>query len=179
MSFCIIMNNNNISIFSNVNNYLPIFNGAIITELLFVILILCNIIDNKIPKMWYKTYTITAVIADIFIIVIGIILARLFYYVFFTKYSLFNFIILAVIIQTIHDLFFALFIYYFPKNKSKIIDLFKSYSKYYGFAILFWDTVMIIMAILFASIFNTFSLNTNIILTICLIYLFPYFLGSF
>ena len=102
--------NNNISIFSNVNNYLPIFNGAIITELFFVILILFNIINNKIPKIWYKTYGTNAVIADIFIIVIGIILSRFFYYTFFTKYSLLNFIIFAVIIQNIHDLLFALFI---------------------------------------------------------------------
>jgi len=172
-----------ISNFTNINNYLPILNGAILTEIIGLLLCLFKIIDNTHLNEWYRKFNITAVIADILILVIGIILARFFYYKIFTRYSLLNFIILAVIIQTIHDILFGIFIYYFPKNKSQIIDLFKKYS--FGnnfknvFIILPCDATMIVATILFASLLNKYTLNTNIILMIFSLYLFPYLLNSF
>jgi len=172
-----------ISNFTNINNYLPILNGAILTEVIVLLLCLFKVINNTQLNEWYKKFNITAVIADVLILVIGIILARFFYYKIFIQYSLLNFIILAVIIQTIHDILFGIFIYYFPKNKSDIMDLFKKYS--FGnnfknvFVILICDAVMIVSTILFASFLNNYTLNTNIILVIVLLYLFPYLLNSF
>ena len=70
----------NISNFNKVSDYLPILNGCLIVDLFFMILLYNNIIiKSKYLEKWYTKYQLSAVMADVLIIFIGILLTRYFY----------------------------------------------------------------------------------------------------
>ena len=68
-----------ISNFSNVNDYLPILIGVLIVDMIGIILSFTGIIKSEYLKLWYIKYGTNAVIADVLIIVIGIIITRFLY----------------------------------------------------------------------------------------------------
>jgi hypothetical protein len=160
--------------FNNVSDYLPILNSVIITDIFVIILLIKGLIKSKVLENWYRNLTLSAVIADVLIIVIGIILTRFFYPYIFSKYNLLNFLILAVVIQITHDILFYLFSKSIERGKSKILDIFKDYGKEKGVGAIIADSLMIISSILIASYLKGKSLNTNIIILIFSIYLVPY-----
>ena len=163
-----------ISNFNNVNHYLPILNGCINADLIIIFLLNHGILKSRLLNLWYKKYQLSAVIADVLILVIGIILTRFFYKYFFSSFSIFKFIGLAVIIQIIHDILFYYFFKSMPTGYNAMFDFFKEYAKEVkGLAIL-GDSFMIIISCLLSSYFATFSLNINLILLISSVYLFPY-----
>jgi hypothetical protein len=170
----------NISHFNNLSDYLPILNGAILTDLFVILLHLTKNIKSKSLTEWYKKYQLSAVIADVLILVIGVILARFFYPFLFSssRYSIGLFIGLAVTIQIIHDVLFAVAFNAIPRGKSGIMDVFKDYGKELGGWILLADALMIVSTILLGSLFASLSTNANIILLIVLVYLIPYFVYS-
>ena len=69
----------NISDFLNVNDYLPILNGCLNADLIIIFLAFHGGFKSIYLKKWYKKYQLSAVLADVLILVIGIILARFFY----------------------------------------------------------------------------------------------------
>ena len=101
----------NIGNFNNTNDYLPLFNAVLITDIFVISLLNISMIKSQVLKKWYSQYNLSAVIADVLIILIGLIIARAVYYHIFDKFSLFKFIIIAIIVQIIHDiLFYVLFV---------------------------------------------------------------------
>lgn len=164
--------------FNNVSDYLPILNSVIITDIFVIILLIKGLIKSKVLENWYRSLTLSAVIADVLIIVIGIILTRFFYPYLFSKYNLLNFLILAVVIQITHDILFYLFSKSIERGKSKILDIFKDYGKEKGVGAIIADSLMIISSILIASYLKGKTLNTNIIILIFSIYLVPYMIYS-
>ena len=172
------MNFNNISNFNDISNYLPILNGIIITDLFVLGCVVFKKIKSKYLLEWYKKYGLLAIIADVLSIMIGIIIARFIYTFLFKNFNIFWFCFIAVSIQIIHDLLFAIIFNLIPRGKSNIFDTFKDYGKELGFVILFADSSMIISSILLGSLLSFLSLNTNIILLIVLLYLIPYLLYS-
>jgi len=167
----------NISNFSNVNDYLPILNGCVSADLIIIFLLYNGVFNSMLLKKWYKKYQLTAVIADVLILVIGIILARFFYKYLFTSFSIWKFTGLAVIIQIIHDILFYLFFKSVPTGYNAMLDFFKDYAKEVGTGAILGDSFMMIIACLLSSHFATYSLNVNIILLIVSIYLFPYLIN--
>ena len=168
----------NISNFYNVNDYLYILNAAIIVDLIVIYWSNINIIKSVSLKKWYKLFGLSAFIADVFSIMIGLILARIFYYIIFKKYNLVLFIILAVIIQFIHDLTFYKLFSSIKRRKNKMLDIFKDYANEGSFKILFADAGMIIATCIIASLLANFSISINIFLFIVLFYLAQYFIYS-
>lgn len=169
----------NISNFNNMNDYLPILNGAILADIVIIILLYYTNIfgDKKTLKGWYEKYRLSAVIADVLILVIGIILARYIYSKIFKKYSIFKFLFLILIIQIIHDLiFYFLIIKPLPRGTNNMIDLFKDYGKETKAGAILGDSFMIIISVLFTALFANMNSNKNIILLICLLYSIPYVL---
>jgi len=168
-----------ISNFSNVNDYLPILNGCITADLIIIFLLYHGIFNSLLLKKWYKKYQLSAVIADVLILVIGIILARFFYkYVFpLQGFSIWKFTGLAVIIQIIHDILFYLFFESVSPGYNAMLDFFKAYAREVGAGAILGDSFMMIIACLFSSYFATYSLNGNIILLIVSLYLFPYMIN--
>jgi len=167
-----------ISNFNNTNDYLSILNGCIIADLVIIFLVYNKTVFNsKYLKNWYKKYQLSAVVADVLILVIGIILARFLYKYLFTTFNIFKFIFLALTIQIIHDILFYIFFTYVPTGYNKMLDFFKDYAKEVGSGAIFGDSFMMIIACLLSSIFANYNFNFNIIILIFSIYLFPYMIN--
>jgi hypothetical protein len=166
----------NIANFNNINDYLPLFNAVLITDLFVIFLLNINVIKSQVLRKWYLLYNLSAVIADVLIILIGLIITRAIYYYIFDKFSLLNFIILAVIVQIIHDILFYVFFSNTPRGVNKMLDTFKDYATDVSYKAIFADSGMIIMACLIASYLVNKNTNTNIIVLISSLYLLPYLL---
>ena len=78
----------NIANFNNINDYLPLVNAVLITDLFVIVLLNTNVIKSQVLKKWYSLYNLSAVIADVLIILIGLIITRSIYYYIFNKFSL-------------------------------------------------------------------------------------------
>jgi hypothetical protein len=169
---------NNISNFSNTQDYLPILNGVILTDLLVIAFLLSGAIGSYVLKMWYREYHLGAVIADVLIIVIGILLARFLYPMIFKEYSLIKFLILVVGIQIIHDLLFYSVAVSIPRGRSRILDVFKDYGKENGVKAIAADSAMMVSSVLLASFLKGQTLNTNLLVLIFSVYLIPYMVFS-
>lgn len=169
------INFKNISNFNNYSDLLPILNGAIITDIIVILLSIFGYIDSKTLKTWYINYHINAVIADVLIIVIGIIITRFLYSrIFGNTFSLVYFILLAVVVQIIHDILFYLFFTTVPENRNKMLDTFKEYAKENGYKAMIADSLMVISTSILASIFASQTTNFNLILVIISVYFIPY-----
>lgn len=166
-----------ISNFNNVNNYLPILNGCINADLIIIFLLYHGIFKSRLLEKWYKKYQLSAVIADVLILVIGIILARFFYKYFFSSFSIWKFTGLAVIIQIIHDILFYWFFKTIPTGYNAMLDFFKEYAREVGVGAILGDSFMMILACILSSYFANYSLNTNIISLIISLYFIPYMIN--
>ena len=82
----------NISDFNDTSDYLPIFNASLIADIVIIFMLYYTNIfgDPKKLKLWYEKYRLSAVIADVFILIIGMILGRFFYYKVFEEYTPFQ-----------------------------------------------------------------------------------------
>ena len=85
----------NIANFSNTKDYLPLLNGVLITDLFVIMCLNMKLIKSVVLKEWYGKYNLSAVIADVLIILIGLIIVRAFYYYIFDTFSIIKFIILG------------------------------------------------------------------------------------
>lgn len=167
-----------ISNFSNINDYLPILNGALGADIVIILLLFNNLaFQSKLLKKWYKKYHLSAVIADVLILVIGIILARLFYSYIFSSFSIWQFTGLAVFIQIIHDILFYLLFSSVPTGYNAMLDFFKGYANEVGAGAILGDSFMMIIACLLSSHYARHSLNINIITLVVSVYLIPYLIN--
>jgi hypothetical protein len=166
----------NIADFNKINDYLPLFNAVLITDLFVIFLLNTKVIKSKVLRQWYSQYNLSAVIADVLIILIGLIITRAIYYYVFDSFSIIKFIILAVIIQISHDILFYFLFNNIPRGVSKMIDTFKDYGKEVSYKAILADSGMMIMSCLIASYLVNKNTNTNIIVLISFLYLLPYLL---
>lgn len=166
----------NISNFNNINDYLPLFNAVLITDLFVILLLNTGFIQSKVLRKWYSQYNLSAVIADVLIILIVLIIARAIYYYIFKTFSLLHFIIIAVILQITHDILFYVLFTNIPRGVNNMIDTFKDYAKDVSYSAILADSGMIIMSCLIASYLVNKSTNTNIIVLVSSLYLLPYLL---
>jgi len=169
---------NDISNFSNINDYLPILNGCINADLIIMFLLFHNIINSFYLKKWYKKYQLSAVFADVLILFIGIIIARFLYkYLFGPSFSIWKFTGLAVCIQIIHDFLFYWVFKSVPLGYNSMLDFFKGYAKEVGVGAIIGDSFMMILACLLSSSFATQSINLNIIILAISSYFIPYMIN--
>jgi uncharacterized protein YacL len=166
-----------ISNFNNVSDYLPILNGCINADLIIIFLLYHGVFKSYYLKKWYKKYQLSAVIADVLILVIGIIIARYLYKYFFGAFNIWKFTGLAVVIQIIHDILFYLFFKTVPSGYNSMLDFFKDYANEVGINAILGDSFMMIIACLLSSHFATYTLNSNIIVLIFSVYFVPYMIN--
>lgn len=166
-----------ISNFNNVSDYLPILNGCINADLIIIFLLYHGVFKSYYLKKWYKKYQLSAVIADVLILVIGIIIARYLYKYFFGAFNIWKFTGLAVIIQIIHDILFYWFFKTIPRGYNSMLDFFKEYANEVGVGAILGDSFMMILATLLSSHFATYTLNSNIIVLIFSMYFVPYMIN--
>ena len=166
----------NIGDFNNINDYLPLFNSVLITDLFVILLLNTSVIKSQVLRKWYSQYNLSAVIADVLIILIGLIITRAIYYYVFDSFSIVKFVILAVIVQIIHDLLFYIIFSNVPRGVNKMLDTFKDYANEVSYKAILADSGMMIMSCLIASYLVNKNTNTNIIVLISFLYLLPYLL---
>lgn len=163
--------------FNSTFSYLPIFNGAITSDLIIIyFLYYTKYINSKTLKNWYKEFRLSAFIADIFIIVIGIIIARYIFYYLEIVPSLVSFILVVLLIQFIHDISFYLFFKNIKRGSNKMLDFFKDYANEVGIGAIKGDSLILVLTVLFSYYYSTLNLNINLIILIILMYLVPYFI---
>ena len=167
---------NNIADVNNINDYLPLLNAVLITDLFVILLLNIGVISSKVLQKWYSQYNLSAVIADVLIILLVLIITRTIYYQIFNNFSILNFIILAVILQIIHDILFYIFFSNIPRGVNKMLDTFKDYANEMSYKAIFADSGMMIMSSLIAYYFVNQNTNTNIIILISSLYILPYLL---
>ena len=96
--------------FDNLNNYLHILNGSIAADLIILfILYYTPYFNSKYLKQWYEKYRLSAVVADVLILVIGMIITRYIFKKLKWNWNLNKFLITILIVQIIHDYLFYLF----------------------------------------------------------------------
>jgi hypothetical protein len=164
----------NIANFSNTNDYMPLFNGVMITDMFVILLLNTNIIKSRVLREWYDKYNLSAVIADVLIILIGLIITRAIYYYVFTEFSIIKFVFLAVFVQVIHDILFYVVFANVPRGVNQMLDTFKDYANEVSYKAILSDSGMMIMASIVASYLASQNLNTNVIVMIVLLYILPY-----
>jgi len=162
------------------NHYLPVLNAALITDLLVMMMVMIGSQDKSAIRRWYREFTLSAVIADVLIMMLGIMIARFLYPMLLGSktHSFVYFLILVVFVQIVHDLLFNLLATSIPRGRSKIMDYFKDYAKENGAWILLVDALMMISTALITTVLIHRSLDTNIILLVVGIYLVPYLIYS-
>lgn len=166
-----------ISNFNKLSDYLPILNGAIFAELLVLFIVYYTPYFNSRKLMdWYETYRLSAVLADVLILVVGLILTRLVFKLFKMKWNLWKFLLILLAIQIAHDVLFYGAFTVIPRGTNKMLDLFKDYAKEVGAGAILGDSFMIIIAALTAMLFAKLPTNNNIIALVFLVYMVPYIL---
>ena len=166
----------NIAAFNNINDYLPLLTSVLITDLFVIFLLNTQVIKSRVLRQWYSQYNLSAVIADVLIILIVLIITRAIYYYVFDSFSIGKFIMLAVILQITHDILFYVFFSNIPRGVNKMIDTFKDYANDVSYKAILADSGMMIMSCLIASYLVNKNTNTNIIVLISFLYLLPYLL---
>lgn len=173
------INFKDIANFSNISDYLPIFNAVIFTDWFFMALLFYTpLLKSRFLALWYNKYGLAGSLADILIIVIGIIISRAIYYKIFKEWNILKFIILTLVIQIIHDVLFYILFSNIPTGINKMLDIFKPYAKDHGIMAIVGDSLMIIMSCVLASLLANYDKNTNIVIMIINIYVLIYVLHS-
>lgn len=119
---------------------------------------------------WYSTFGLIAVISDCLVIVLGIMMAQMF----FPTYPLLP---TAVVIQILHDVLFYLFVILpIPQGHNSMIDLFKSYSVENSWKILVADSVMIGSTVIIGGELSKYSETTVAFIGLLGVYALTYIL---
>jgi len=166
----------NIANFSNTKDYLPLLTGVLITDMFVILLLNMKIINSQVLRKWYSQYNLSAVIADVLIILIGLIIARAIYYYIFDNFSILKFILVAVVVQVIHDILFYILFKNVPRGMNRMLDTFKDYANEVSYKAIISDSGMMVMAAIIASYLAGESLNKNIIVLVVSVYVLPYLL---
>lgn len=162
--------------FNNLNDYLPLLNAILLLDIVAILLATNRIFDYAFLREWYQKFLLSAVIADVALIILVFIIARAVYYNVFDKFSIIQFIFIAVIIQICHDMLFYVMISNIPKGTNKILDFFQDYAKDASYGAIIGGSIVVILIALMTSYLANFNTNTNIILMILTTYLLQYVL---
>ena len=158
--------------------YVPIITSNIYADLLIILITFSGILGVgkswKILEKWYKSYRLSAMLADILIGVIYILITRYLVYYLKLEPNLFMFGVYAVIVQLIFDFLFYLFFYNLPKGANDMLDFFKEWAKHAKLDALWGDSCLVIFAVIVSAYLNTLSFDKNIFLLILSLYLTPY-----
>jgi hypothetical protein len=91
-------------------------------------------------KLWYDKFGIAAVAADVFSLMLGVLIAT---FMFPGAYG-FPLVVAAILVQLVHDiLFYLVVILGVPAGQNSMIDVFKTYANEGGATILLADSLMI------------------------------------
>jgi len=167
---------------SNINNnldYIQIFTAVCIVDFIVIFLAKKTNIFGKQINVWYDKLGMTAVLLDVFIIVIGLIITRYIFHFTKIEYKPEYFIFIALAVQLIHDvLLYLLVIVPTKKGNNIVIDIYKDYADENGNKILLADSGMVLLSCLIAMVLKNRDLSDSTLLLVLVIYLIPYLVYS-
>lgn len=167
---------------SNINNnldYIQILTAVCIVDLIVIFLAKKANIFGKQINVWYDKLGMTAVLLDVFIIIIGLIITRYIFHFYKIEFKPEYFILIALAVQLIHDVvLYLFFIVPAKKGDNLIMDIYKDYADENGGYILLADSAMVLLSCLFAMALKNVDLSNSISLLILVIYLIPYLVYS-
>ncbi len=168
--------------YKNYKDLLYIFVAILVVDVIVIFLtrMYPEVMGRNLNR-WYDLFGLNSVIADVFIIGIGFLIARFVY----TKYvrdrkepwnfGIFSGVLVAV--QVLHDIiFYKGIIEPIPRNKNAMLDVMKDYAESGGSKILFGDALMMVGSGLLASVFKGMSYTSFSVIGIVTTYVLPYLL---
>jgi hypothetical protein len=176
----------NIGFYGEMSDLWYIFAGVLVVEA--VVIILTRYYPETLGmnlNRWYSSFGLSAVLADILIIVIGFLLAR-YVYTNYVEPSLADrswspwiFIGTLVGIQLVHDIFFYKgVIQTVGRGTNSMIDLFKDYAEVAGAKILAGDAAMMVGSAVIAMILKGQPEHLTGFIGILAAYVIPYILHT-
>ena len=169
-----------ISNFREVSDLLYIFFGILTVDVIVLFLTRYYKVGGKYLNEWYDKFDLLAVLADVLIILIGFIIARYLYTIYFYEkfgWSPIYFMILLVVVQAIHDiLLYVGVIKPMPEGHNQMIDVFKKYADDLGGVIIGGDALLMIFSALFAMIYKSISIDKFYAINALVVYALPYIL---
>lgn len=151
-------------------NIIALVVAVLWVDLIVIIISLYGVLGTTIRE-WYAKFGPVAVLSDCLIIILGIMLANFLY----PGASTTELILVALIIQLVHDLlFYVLVIQKVPEGQNSIIDLFKRYAAEGGYRILIADALMVLASILGHDYLETLSLEMTSFLGFLVTYALSY-----
>ena len=166
--------------FDITKDMLSLFTAAFIVDFIFTII--SRYFLGKPINDWYDKFAISAVLADVFSIVIGVILAYIISTKFIKKpedeFNLLTFLSVTIVVQLMHDLFFySCVVTQLPKGHNSMIDVFLEYGQTGGVGILFVDALMMTLTVLtFYMMTNYFDDVSKLLSFAIIFYAFQYIL---
>jgi hypothetical protein len=176
----------NIGFYGEMSDLWYIFAGVLVVEA--VVIILTRYYPETLGmnlNRWYSSFGLSAVLADVLIIVIGFLLAR-YVYTNYVEPSLADrswspwiFIATLVGIQLVHDIFFYKgVIQTVGRGTNSMIDLFKDYAEVAGAKILAGDAAMMVGSAVIAMILKGQPEHLTGFVGILAAYVIPYILHT-
>lgn len=143
--------------YKNIDDLVYILLAVLIVDIIVIFLVrYFPEVFGKSLNTWYNDFGLNAVLADVFILFLGFVIARYVYTMFIKdqyaggKWSLLLFTGTLVVVQFIHDiLFYFGVIEPIPRGHNAMIDTFKDYS-FGGLKIIIGDALMIVSSVAIA-----------------------------
>jgi hypothetical protein len=172
-----------ISEYEELKDWVYIFIAVVVVEVILLFLVrYFPEFFGKFLNVWYNRFKLSAVGADILIIMIGIGIARYVYTEFIYPSQDWNplyFTGTAVGIQILHDiLFYFGVIRALPEGHNAMIDVFKQYGTEKGAGAILGDSILVIASCIVAMLLKSFPDHVNAIVGIGSAYVVPYILET-
>jgi hypothetical protein len=172
-----------ISEYEELLDWIYIFIAVLVVE--FVLIVLVRYFPNffgKFLNVWYNRFKLSAVAADVFIIMIGIGIARYIYTEFIYPSQDWNpvyFTGTAVGIQIVHDiLFYVGVIKTLPEGHNAMIDVFKQYADEKGVGAIAGDSVLVIATCVLAMLLKASPNHIGALTGVGAAYAIPFILET-
>ena len=165
------------------SDWLYIGVGVLLIELFFVFLIrYYPEIFGKSVNVWYNRFKLSAVIADVGIILIGFAIARYVYSHYIYPNFDWNpayFTMTTVGVQVIHDiLFYFGVIKTVPPGENAMMDVFRGYAEEKGAKIILADSSMMVGSSLLSMAMKSLAPHTVVFIGLLAAYAVPYILET-
>ena len=161
--------------YKNLSNVPHILFGTLVVDLVTILIVKNSNVLGTVLKDWYDQFGLSAVLADVLIIVLGILMAQYIYTEFFPSYSPILFLLLVVLIQLVHDVLFHVgVIQMVPQGQNRIIDIFKRYADENSWKIIVGDAILMLGSTAVAAASLQLSPPLFVFLGILTVYAIPY-----
>jgi len=167
-----------ISDYKNNSDWLSILTSVIIVDVIGMFILILYRTQGKEIYNWYVDFGLIAFLSDVLIILLGFVLIRYVYKIYFYPKYGFNpaiFIGLLLLFQISHDLiYYYLISVPFPKGRNTILDFMKKYGKESGAFAIFGDSLMMVASALIAMILKGYPEHVSVTVLISILYIAQY-----